>query len=94
MHSMLLEEAAEKRVSEYYARIWIGLKLRFTAKYFSEGALQSDSAPCLLPLLWHATAERGACHDIMSTVHAYHACHALTHPSTYFPATLPRLLWV
>ena len=42
---MLLDEAAEKRVSDHYARIWTGLKLRFTAKYFSEGALQSDSTP-------------------------------------------------
>ena len=42
--SMLLDEAAEKSVSEHYARIWTSLKLRFTAKYFSEGALLSNSA--------------------------------------------------
>ena len=42
--SMLLDEAAEKAVSEHYARIWTSLKLRFTAKYFSEGALLSNSA--------------------------------------------------
>ena len=42
--SMLLDEAAEKTVSEHYARLWTSLKLRFTAKYFSEGALLSNSA--------------------------------------------------
>ena len=41
---MLLDDAAEQRVSEHYARIWTSLKLRFTAKYFSEGALLSNSA--------------------------------------------------